>query len=314
MGQKRVILTGAVGALGRAMCHALSEAGFSVVALDRSLATERIPGVRFIECDLVNPAALAAEFCAGADAVVHTAALHGYHILQLKVDPSVVFTNNVLSTFHVASACARFSIPRLVITSSASIYDVSAAEQQRAALWLNEGAKLGPRDLYDETKVMSEQIGEYWADRGVDVTCLRTTRFFYDDDVSYNLRKLWRGADVRDVARAHLLAIQSAPRGFSVYNVAAKSPFTQQDCAALWVDPRRVMESYFPGIGEVFAQRTWALPTRVDRVVDITRAERELGFSPQHNFDGFWRSLVPADSGHQPAAGPAAHTLLLTEG
>jgi nucleoside-diphosphate-sugar epimerase len=236
----------------------------------------------------------------GAGAVIHAAALHGYHMLQLRMDPNLVFTNNVLSTFHIAAMCARFAIPKLIVTSSASIYDVAAANSQQRALWLDENASLNPRDLYDETKVMSEQIGEYWADRGVNVSCLRTTRFFFDDEISYNVRKLWRGADIRDVAQAHVLAVKAKHKGFRVYNVAAKSPFSQADCARLWRDAPGVLENYYPGITGRFAEKGWNLPASIDRVIDIGRAEKELGFSPQYNFDSFWQSTLACESSIQP--------------
>lgn len=279
-----------------ALSSALVRSGYSVAALDLRPPTQRLANVSFVQCNLSRPSSFAAHLRGGAAAVIHTAALHGYHMLQLNMDPNLVFTNNVLSTFHIAAMCARFSIPKLIVTSSASIYDVTNANRGRKALWLDETARLNPRDLYDETKIMSEQIGEYWADRGVDVTCLRTTRFFFDDEVNYNVRKLWRGVDVRDVAQAHVLAAKAPQKGFRVYNVAAKSPFSPRDCRALWRDAPTVLENYYPGIIAQFAEKGWKLPPRIDRVIDIGRAEQELGFNPEHNFDSFWRSTLGSES------------------
>ncbi len=70
-------------------------------------------------------------------------------------------------------------------------------------------------------------------------------------------------------------------------SVAARSPFLQSDIGALRRDVVVVLRERAPGIIRLFAQRGWKLPTSIDRVYVIEKAERYLGYRPLHNFDEY---------------------------
>ncbi len=286
--RRRVVVTGGSGALGLRLCRALHARGDTVVAVDKREPTNPSEGVAFLRADLNDLDRLAAA-CAGADVVIHTAALHGYHLPLYQAD--TFFANNVRGVFHVLTACLRHGIRKLVFTSSTSIYGASADPIDGRASWVDETTPVRWRtdDVYDATKVLGEELCKQYArEHDMAIIALRTTRFFFDDDVSYNVRKLYCGVDLRDVVQAHRLAL-SAPggAGFRAYNIAARSPFHPTDAVELYADAPAVIERYYPGARELIARRDGVLPHRIGRVYDISKAERELDYRPRHNFAEF---------------------------
>ena len=284
-GVRRVVVTGGSGVLGSQICAALAARGDDVAVLDVQEPRELPDGASFHRVDLVA-AGTYEHLMEGASAVVHTASLHGLHLPHYS--PDTFFSNNVRATLNVLGGAVRERVPRVVFTSSTSVYGASRYAGTGAAAWLRESSPLHHQDIYDASKIVGESLCRSFADAGPRIVALRTARFFFDDYVSYNVRKLFRGVDVRDAARAHVLAVdESAPEPFAIYNVASKSPFLPTDCAQLFNDAPSVIERYFPGVRDAFGQRGWPLPDRIDRVYDIRKAEDELRYEPQYNFSDF---------------------------
>src|SRR3954471_5837724 len=105
----RIVLTGSSGRIGRAIHRRL--VGFhEVVGVDRPPAS----ATRHVG-DLLD-ASLLARACAGADAVIHAAALHAPHV-GLAPDAELVRVN-VEGTRAILAAALAAGIPRLVFTST----------------------------------------------------------------------------------------------------------------------------------------------------------------------------------------------------
>lgn len=284
----KVLVTGGCGVLGAALCRALSRAGYAVLAVDRECGTgSPMDNYSVYNMDLRNYSALTRLFDS-VDAVIHTAALHGYHLP--RTGHSEFFANNVLGLFHVLSACAQHNVRKLVVTSSTSVYGASAAAVGNCARWYDELSPANWTDLYDITKILAEKLCATYAEEfGIDVISLRVARFVGDDYVSHNVRKLFRSVDLRDVVRAHMLALGArGDAGHRIFNISAKSPFGRHEAHDLYIDASAVIERHFPGVRRLFRRRHWKLPGRIDRVYDISRAEAQLGFSPSYNFEQFF--------------------------
>ena len=108
-----VLLTGACGGMGRAICAMLLEKGYTVYGLDRKGCTPA-DGVRFVECDVTVPAAIDAAFAriqadAGhLDAIVHTAGIYDHDSL-LEMDEvrfTRMFEVNLFGVYRVNRAFA----------------------------------------------------------------------------------------------------------------------------------------------------------------------------------------------------------------
>jgi len=154
----RIVITGALGHIGSQLIRELAVpfAGADVVLLD-NLATERYASLydltgtcryEFVEADVLT-ADLAAVF-AGADAVVHLAALTNYARSDLRDRMQRV---NVHGTERVARACAAVRVPML-FPSTTSVYGVSDGLVDEDC----PESDLRPQSPYAAWKLQSEEL------------------------------------------------------------------------------------------------------------------------------------------------------------
>ncbi|MFL5347788.1 MAG: NAD-dependent epimerase/dehydratase family protein [Hyalangium sp.] len=270
----RVLVTGSSGQLGREVCRQLSEA-HTVTGLDA------VPGPFTQVLGLVEDRALVFEQVSRVDAVVHVASLHAPHRDQL---PKARFVDvNVQGALHLLEAAVAHGCRRFVYTSTTSVYGRAMEPRGESAVWVTEELTPEPRDIYDVTKLAAEQLCRLiHQEHGLPVIILRTSRFYPQPYEVLAIHRLHRGLDVRDCAEAHRLALES-PVPFGLYNVSARSPFQREDLVALWHDAAGVIQRRAPEVAELLARRAIALPSRLDRVYVIGRAEAELGFHPRFN-------------------------------
>jgi nucleoside-diphosphate-sugar epimerase len=113
---KRVLVTGAGGFLGLAICRLLRARDVAVVGLQRSDSLVlRALKVEQQRGDLADREAVL-RAASGCDAVIHVAAKAGHWGSRAEYHRA-----NVLGTQHVLQACAKHGIRRLVYTSTPSV-------------------------------------------------------------------------------------------------------------------------------------------------------------------------------------------------
>ena len=272
-----VLVTGAGGLVGRTLAPMLAE-GHDVVLLDVS-----DPGTGF-PCRVgdLRDEAFVVEACQGMDAVVHTAALHGK--AWADVGDDVGFHVNVVGTYHVLEAARQARVRRVVFTSSvwANGHPPTAAPY----LPIDEETPRGPVEVYGLTKRLGEQMCVYASSQyGLSTICLRPGGIIPADVTGARRFSLLFGAvDVRDVALAHVLALE-APAGLvhEVCNITADSPLCQVEPADFFADSTGVLEDLVPGIGGWMAGHQVSVPPRPEWY-SIELARSVLGYYPRHNF------------------------------
>ena len=138
---------------------------------------------------------------AGVDAVVHVAALHAPHVS--RVPNSEFRAVNISVTDALLTESAKSATCRFVYTSSTSVYGRSLVPTDRA-IWVDEGLRPRPRDIYDETKLAAEDLV---ATAPHSAVVLRVARCFPEPLPLLALYRLHRGVGLSDVAAAHVSAL-----------------------------------------------------------------------------------------------------------
>ena len=225
-----IVVTGAAGRLGRRVVQLLVDQNKEVLATDQ-VAADDLPA-EFVRCDLVDAKAVEG-ILKGAEAVVHMGAIPG----PLREDPRVIFDNNVASTFNIMMSAAELGLRRVVFSSSA--FGMGWAHDGNAFvplyLPLDEEHPMMPFEPYGLSKQVGEDIGRMIA-RNSDTTIvsLRFTNvalpevqaeFPWPAPTPENPLTLvmWAYADARDVAEAHVLALDAEIDEYEAFMIAQPS-------------------------------------------------------------------------------------------
>lgn len=153
-----ILVCGGAGYIGSACARVLLEAGHRVTVYDALLTGHRaaVPReARFVEANLGDEARLKRTLGEGHfDAVMHFAA----HIEagESMRDPGKYFLNNIGHSLALIEAACQAGIPRLVFSSTAAVY-ASSDEP------LDEDSPIGPSNVYGQTKLVVEQVLEWYA-------------------------------------------------------------------------------------------------------------------------------------------------------
>jgi UDP-glucose 4-epimerase len=150
----KFLITGGAGYIGSTICSALEDAGHTPIILD-SLITGREEFTRnriFYKADIADRAALEQVFKEHPEtrATVHCAAL--IVVPESVMMPYEYYTDNVARSLELFKALSDLGYPRVVFSSSASIYDLVPG------FMVTEDAPLKTTSPYARTKYMMEMV------------------------------------------------------------------------------------------------------------------------------------------------------------
>jgi UDP-glucose 4-epimerase len=148
MARVKVLVTGGAGYIGSVVTHRLVEAGHEVVVLD-DLSTGfevNIPdGARFHRMSLHEVARVLTPD-AGFEAVLHFAAK--IEVAESVARPDLYWNVNVTGTLALLEAMRAASTPRMIFSSTGSMYDSAAGTGK-----FSEDAAVRPHNPYAATKL-----------------------------------------------------------------------------------------------------------------------------------------------------------------
>lgn len=269
----RVVVTGSGGRVGRAIFRRLSRE-HDVIGIDQLPASTAAQHVG----DIADRRLLATAF-AGAQAVIHTAALHAPHV---GIAPEHEFERvNVEGTEAVISMAREMGLRRIVFTSSTAVYGVTPSAQ---ATWIDEESETNPITIYHRTKLVAEELLRDAASCGIEVRVLRMSRCFPEPANLMAVYRLHRGIDARDVASAHEAALSNAGDPHQTLVVSGATPFTRSDVDGLAEDAPGVLRLRAPELVRAYEARRWPLPRTIDRVYASARAQEALPWRPRFGF------------------------------
>lgn len=271
----RIAITGISGRIGRAIHFSLCQNN-EIIGIDRSVSS-----IATHLGDIENYGLLSKAF-EGADAVVHTAALHAPHVGVR--DDNAFYRVNVKGTETVLRAARACGVKALIFTSTTALYG-RASRHPDHAVWIDERTRPEPRSIYHRTKLEAEQFLEAEASRNLKVTTLRMSRCFPEPASIMAMYRLHRGIDARDVAEAHRLALVESDEDYRMFIVSGATPFRRIDCRSLKQAPEKVLRERCQSICATFASRGWSFPDSIDRVYDSSRAQQVLEWKPMFGFE-----------------------------
>jgi nucleoside-diphosphate-sugar epimerase len=280
-----VLVTGASGFLGRAVCAELGERGHDASALVRRPGSEP-RGTTPLAGDLVDAGALAAAVDrARPECVVHLAAE-----IASQRDSDRIAEVNVEGTRRLLEACTAAGGPRFVFASTVVTGDARGAE-------IDEDSVLPVETAYGRSKQEGERLVR---ESGLSSVIIRPSHVYgpggwYEEEFVKRLRQpgrfavigsgenWWDVVRVEDVASACVDAAERAPAG-AVYHVVDDEPIRYYDfvsltAQALGVGPPRRIPAW---VARLVAGRD---PVRA--VVRSARSrneriKRELGWRPRY--------------------------------
>jgi UDP-glucose 4-epimerase len=299
----RLLVTGGAGYVGSVCAARLIEAGHEVVVLD-DLSTGHAdavpPGARFVRGELAATAsALLAE---GFDGVLHFAARS--LVGESVSDPARYWHGNVAATLALLDAMREHRAGRLVFSSTAATYG------EPREVPITEQAPAAPTNPYGATKLaIDHAISGYAAAYGIAAVSLRyfnvagayagygerhapethliplvlgvalgereCVQVYGQDYPSADGTAVRDYIHVRDLAEAHLLALEHARAGeHAVYNLGSGTGFS---VAEVVTTAREVTGHPIPARA---AARRPGDPARL--VAAGAKAAEQLGWRPAH--------------------------------
>jgi len=279
--------------MGRALCRALIEKGYSVRAqVKEKEEIGKLPAgvVPFI--GLLSDMSMLEEATAGVDFVIHLAGIVG--VTGTKF--SDLLDTNTVGTANVASACKISGCTRILFPSSIDVYGRYRKEV------LTELSEPKPSDNYGFTKLGAENK---IIESGMAYTIFRISTI-YGPEFEASFFKIFKAiiegklaiigdgknhlslVHINDVVRAFLLAIENPVAKNQIYNLSDGVAYTQEglmDTAADLLHAERPKRHINKMLVAVIAKAHHLDSDELrfltsNRVLDITKIRSQLGFEP----------------------------------
>jgi nucleoside-diphosphate-sugar epimerase len=232
----RILVTGGLGKVGQEVIRELlKDPAYEITVLDRTLGPEHSP-VKYLLGEIQDLGQVM-EAMAGAEAVIHLAAIHNPNIATT----TVTYQTNVVGTFNVHHAAFRLGVKRVVSASSNAIVGWSYSQRfMPDYLPIDEDHPLRPEDVYGLSKEIGETIARSYARKGLETVMLRPSGVVTPEELE-KIKKdggrkptgfyAYSYIDVRDLAVAFRLAVErSIPSATILFVVADDSTVAEPLC------------------------------------------------------------------------------------
>jgi UDP-glucose 4-epimerase len=301
LAERRVLVTGGAGFIGRHVVATLRAAGAYVRVVDLNLHPD--PAVEVVRGDIAEPGVLKEAFAGGFDAVVHLAAVTS--VLRSLEHPELTYRTNVAATAGLLEVARHAGVSALAFAST------NAVTGPLRGPAIDESATLEPLTPYGATKAAAEMLmSAYTAAYGVRCACLRLTNVYGP------------GMQAKDSIVARLMRAIRLGRTFEIYGdgrqvrdyvhtadvvTAFALALTSED----WRGPVVIGSGKSLSVLDVVDQVRQTTQAKLDVrhgpakpgempavIVDPSRA-RALGFSARYTFaeglEGVWQDWAQAE-------------------
>ena len=284
----KVVVFGGSGRVGRHVVAELIAHGHTVVNADRSPPPhvtwlyDQSGAELYVHTDLSRLGDVVSVL-RGADGLVQLAAIPNPtgHV------PGEVFHTNMVTDFNVLEAADLLGIPKLVMSSSINALGASFNGGVVAPRYfpVDEEHETRCEEIYSTTKWLGEELAAAYARRReVQIASLRYT-WVMDEAIQARTRSggdpraeqergakgLWSWVDIRDVASACRLALETSWQGHERFWINAADTI-------LDLPTGEALARWYPGV---------PLREPLDghaAVLNIAKARRLLGWQPAHSW------------------------------
>ncbi|BDI32159.1 oxidoreductase [Capsulimonas corticalis] len=272
----KILVTGAAGNAGQAVCALLRQEGYDIRRADVAPPSrDELAGVEFVRCDTRTPTD-ALRAVEGCDAVIHLAAWHCAH--NPPVSDATIFAVNVDGTFNVFEACRAFGVKAVVFASSMAY---------------------GWGGIYGVTKVIGEDLSRsYHESADASVAMLRYHDFVPKPYLDFGAMLLRNGVDRRDVAASTVAALRAViDKKIGLFQTVIHTNHHMpadvvQNFPSLGPD---WCETRVPGSKALIEKYALTLPASVEQH-DMSEAKRLMGWEPEFGFVEFLTDLKARDA------------------
>lgn len=153
LSDRKVLVTGAEGFIGRALCARLGDAGIAYVGAVRALDDRIARETPLIALGDFAAADWSAAL-SGVDSVVHLAGRSHVQTAADPHDPTPYIVANVHVTRRLCDAAARAGVRRIVLVSSVKVYGESTLPGRP----FRAGDPASPEDAYAHSKAEAENV------------------------------------------------------------------------------------------------------------------------------------------------------------
>lgn len=230
---KKIVLTGACGALGMEIRATLADLAETLVSVDIVDAPNLLDNETFVKADCADFDAVL-PILEGADMAVHFASIPDERPFESLLGP------NFLSSYNVWEAGYRHGVKRIIYASS--VHAVGMVENNAGAGIDEDHA---PDTFYGLAKCFSEDLGKlYWAKRGLESVHLR---IFSCTKEPANARALRTWLSFDDLRQLVSRSVTATTTGFAVvYGVSNndRAPVSNARAAFLGYKPNDNAEDW----------------------------------------------------------------------
>lgn len=290
-----VLVTGAAGFVGGHLIKELSENGHEVTAIVNNNETP-IKGVLSIAANLSMQEEVSQNInFSKIDGIIHLAGLAA--VGPSFDEPLKYIDVNAGIEINLYEACIKQDVsPKFLIISSGSLYDPTAP------MPLSEESAVIPSSPYAVSKITQESLADYYGNRGFDYTIARPFNHigpgqnlgFIVPDLTKQIVDGEKGktteisvgnldakrdyTDVRDIARAYRLLIESDAKG-QTYNI----------CSGNSVSGNKILEMLLAKSAvelTVKLDQSRMRPSDIPEIVgDHSKLTKDTGWEPEYNIN-----------------------------
>lgn len=149
----RVLVTGASGFVGRALCETLANAGYEVRGVSRQHLISKNPKISFVRLEAFNAGIDFSEVLSGVDVVVHCAGKTTTGNSGSCLEAEEFFACNTDVTENLARQALTASVKRFIFLSSAKVH----GEKTEELYLFTETSEPNPAGPYASSKIAAEE-------------------------------------------------------------------------------------------------------------------------------------------------------------